>query len=222
MTADELIQHYPRLYHMAEAGTWEAMRDHGLRSTSALLDLFEIGGAERFGIESCHRPDSVTIHSERHGSAVIRDQKPMSDSSLRRCLQGMSPREWYELLNGKAFFWVSEKRLDTLLNARAYRNREHCVLTVDTALLVSRHIERICLSPMNSGCTKPFPHPRGRKTFLPVSDYPFEERRRAGKDGVVELTVEYSVPDIADLVRRVERVRTGQSAVVIWEPVSRY
>jgi hypothetical protein len=40
----DLIGRSPRLYHMAEADTWDSIREHGLLSTSALLDLFEIKG----------------------------------------------------------------------------------------------------------------------------------------------------------------------------------
>ena len=40
---------------------------------------------------------------------MIRDQKPLSDASLRDCLPAeISPRNWYELLNGKVFFLALE------------------------------------------------------------------------------------------------------------------
>src|SRR5215208_2327651 len=112
MQAAELIARYPRLYHMAEDGSWDAIRRHGLLSTRALLDLFEIRGAERDALYSRHRPSGTTVHHPVHGTAVIRDQKPMSDSKVATALGGsMTPREWYELLNDRVFFWLSEDRL---------------------------------------------------------------------------------------------------------------
>ena len=48
--ADLLIELYPRLYHMAHAGSWPMIQRHGLLSTTALLDLFEIGGERRFAL----------------------------------------------------------------------------------------------------------------------------------------------------------------------------
>jgi hypothetical protein len=42
---------------MAEVGTWLSIRERGLLSTSALLDLYGIEGEERRRIESCNRPD---------------------------------------------------------------------------------------------------------------------------------------------------------------------
>src|SRR5207253_9605742 len=96
MRTEDLLTHFPQLYHMAEAGTWKSVRREGLLSTTALLDAFEIDGDLRCQIESCHRPECITISHPRLGTAVIRDQKPMSDRGLGKCLQGMTPREWYE------------------------------------------------------------------------------------------------------------------------------
>lgn len=42
VTPEELANLYPRLYHMAEPGSWESIRRYGLLSTSSLLSLFEI------------------------------------------------------------------------------------------------------------------------------------------------------------------------------------
>jgi hypothetical protein len=203
-----LIERYPRLWHMAEDGAWPSIQRYGLLSTSALLDLYGINGRERDAIESEHRPKSIEIHRQGLDRAVVRDQKPMSDVGLARCLRdGLTPQEWYRILNTKTFFWLTEQRLSTLLNARPYRELAHTVLSVDTATLVGTHETNIRLSPMNSGCTKPFPHPRGRSTFLPISEYPFDERRNRGADAIVELAIEGSIPDIAMHVISVQRMR---------------
>jgi hypothetical protein len=192
---------------MAQDGAWDSISERGLLSTTALLDLFEVNCEERRQIESCHRPKSVTITHPVHGSAVIRDQKPMHESALLKCLQDMTPREWYELLNRKSFFWVTEERVRQLLAARLYRNSTHTVITVDTASLLTAHEQRIALSPINSGSTLYNPRPRGAETFLPLGDYPFEDRKkRAGlQRAVAELAIDYSVPDVGQHVIRVER-----------------
>jgi hypothetical protein len=49
---ERLASRYPVLFHMAEDGSWESIRERGLLSTSALLDLFEVEAEERFAIES--------------------------------------------------------------------------------------------------------------------------------------------------------------------------
>ena len=212
MTREQFILHYPRLYHMANEGTWESLKRRGLLSTSALLDLFGISGRERYRIESCHRPQSIDIHHAEYGTITIRDQAPMRESALEACLDGVTLREWYELLNRKAFFWVTEARVHTLLAARLYRNKQHTVVTVDTASLVAQHANDITLSPINSGSTLYNPPPRGRHTFHAIAAYPFERRRklRGIPNAVAELAVDYAVPDLISHTVAVERRRNGE------------
>ena len=139
MDAGRLVSRYPVLYHMAEEGSWESIRKIGLLSTTAILDKFEVGGERRRRIESARRPEIETVEHPEHGRALIRDNKPMQEKTLGRCLTGMTPREWYESLNRRVFFWVDRRRLIKLLGARAYRNRPHLVLELDTAELLRRH-----------------------------------------------------------------------------------
>lgn len=123
MDPERLVSRYPALFHMAESGSWESIREHGLLSTTALLDLFEVEGQERLAIESARRPEIVQLEHPEYGVALVRDNKPMQEKALERCLHGMTPREWYEHLNWRVFFWVEQKRLLKLLGARAYRDR---------------------------------------------------------------------------------------------------
>ncbi len=210
----ELLRDCPTLYHMAERGSWPSIREHGLLSTSALLDLYGAQGAERAAIEGQRRPGPVTIERPAFGRAVIRDQKPMSDAGLRRCLtDGLTPEDWYRLLNGKVFFWLTRARLLRLLNAGPYRNAEHDVLELDTASLVAAYREAITLSPINSGTTMRFPVARGRATFLPIGEYPYAywRTKRPRGERVVELAVEGGVPDILRFTRCVGRTQNGET-----------
>lgn len=213
MTPEEFIRTYPRLYHMAEEGSWESIKEHGLLSTGRLLDLFGYTGDQRQVLESQRRPESIRIANPDLGQAVIRDQKPMTDSHLLRCLIGLAPEDWYHLLNQRVFFWVTKDRLIRLLNARAYRDKAHDVLTLDTTALVKRYADQITLSPINSGCTKPNPQPRGLDTFLPIPDYPFDQwrkKRRSAQKAVVEMAVTGGVYNVEELAMRVERMRGDQ------------
>ncbi len=214
---DELLSACPTLFHMAERGSWPSIKAHGLLSASALLDLYAIEGAAREAIESQRRSGGVALQHPSLGRAVIRDQLPMDDASLARCLRnGFAPRDWYGLLNGKVFFWLTRRRLLRLLAARPYRDGQHDVLEIDAASLVRAHHDRICLSPINSGCTRPFPQPRGLDTFRRIADYPYAAWRakRPRGERVVELAVDHAVPDIAAHVRRVVRMK-GESEVAV-------
>jgi len=208
----DLVRHFPRLWHMAEDGSFESIKTHGLLSTSSLLDLYGIEGDERVALESRRRPDSVTVSRDGFPDAIVRDQKPMTESALGKCLaKDVTPRQWFEILNDRAFFWLSRDRLRGLLGARAYRGRPQTVLTVDTASLLNAHRDRIELSPLNSGATIYNPQPRGRDTFLSVTDYPFDERCKTRKAdlAVVELVVREGVPDITDHLIAAHRVHNG-------------
>ncbi|MBB3978048.1 hypothetical protein GGQ64_003262 [Rhizobium azooxidifex] len=218
MTEEELVTAYPRLYHMAHDGAWPAIKQHGLMSASALLDLYGVDGERRFTLESQRRPESVELQRQGLLGAVIRDQKPMRDHLLARCLQdGLTPQEWYQTLNSRSFFWLSSERIWRLLRARAYREQPQTVLTIDTIGLVASHRERIWLTPINSGSTLFNPQPRGNETFRRIADFPFQERsRRRKEDNVVELVVDHSVPDVAAHVLAVHRVQDDRIVEEIW------
>jgi len=219
ISLDELVGHYPYLYHMAEADSWGSIQEKGLLSTSALLDLFEVNGEDRFAIESCHRPKSVIIEHSKHGRAVIRDQIPMRERSLLKCLAGITPQKWYEFLNGKVFLWATLHRLESLLGAQAYRKKEHLILKVDTRKLLTKYASTVLLSPINSGSTIYRPSVRGIKTFQSLNNYPFMERRkkRGVANAVAEMVFEYCIRDIRQFVVRAEKRCEDRLLKVVWE-----
>jgi hypothetical protein len=58
---------------------------------------------------------------------------------------------------------------------------------------------------MNSGNTMPVPHPRDESTFSRIADYPYSHWRakRTRGERVVELAIDYAVPDLHQFVTRV-------------------
>lgn len=206
---EELVSDCPQLFHMAESGSWPSIKSHGLLSTSALIDLYEIEGDERIAIERTHRPKPFPVSRKGLGGAVVRDQIPMSDAGLVRCLQdGLTPADWYAILNSKVFFWLTEERLLRLLRAKAYRDKAHDVLVLNTRSVIEEHREKIWLCPINSGATKPFPTPRGKSTFQRIPDYPYSNWSKKRKRGerVVELCVDQMVLDICKHTIEVRRM----------------
>ena len=212
---DQLAVRYPRLCHMAESGSWPAIRERGLLSTTALLDLFEIEGSERNDIESDWRPKSVPIQHPIHGTAVIRDQWPMPPEHLTRGLNGITPQQWYQFINRKAFLWLSEKRLMRMLNAAPYRNTAFDVLSLDTRSFVAEYIERIEVCPINSGFAMPM---FGKVTPRSFESFQTIEGRAAtqGLGGLAELTVDYAAPDAWRFVASVESWRGQTRLETIW------
>lgn len=198
---DSFLKQHPYLFHMAWKGAFDSIMLHGLLSTQALLDLYEVDSQTRECLLSKRRPNSVIITHEEHGKAVIRDQKPLSDVKLNKCLTGgLSTDDWYRILNERVFFWTTKERLFKLMNAAPYRDDSHCVLVLDTQKLYSSYGPNITFSPINSGATM-FPHTRrGNETFSRFEDFPYESYRskRPRYDIFVELTVAYKVQNIAN------------------------
>jgi len=175
-------------------------------TTSALLDFHGIDGDRRFDLESRQRRQSMPIGQGLQG-VTLRDQKPMPASALAKCLDdGLAPQDWYRLLNGRCFFWLSEKRLQGMLGT--YRDRPHIVLTVDTESLVRKHAARIELSRINSGYALRVPARRGKKTFQAIDAYVHST--------VVELCVIGGVPDIRRHLIAVERRHGAHILETLW------
>ena len=154
LTAD-LLRLYPRLFHMAEDGSWPSIRRHGLLSTSGLVDAWGVEAEQRTHLVSEVRRESVPIAHADRGTVVLRDQKPIHLDALAEALTDMSVSEWLEHLNARTFFFLQPERLATLLGARSYRRRPHLVLTVDTASLLRVHESRVELCRINSGFAQP-------------------------------------------------------------------
>jgi hypothetical protein len=203
---EELIANHPQVFHTMSADAWPSVQRHGLLSTRRLVDLFDLGPAERDRLLGAPRKQSTVLRAPGLLPAVIRDQKPMKfiaekidpDSSLA---------EYLDAINSRVFFWASPQRLDRLRQAQAYRAEDQVVLHVDTRALVERHGPRIELCRLNSGAVTQKNHPvRGHRSWLPIAEYPYEEyRRRHGRDGaLVEVTVLDAVPDVLDLTVRIE------------------
>jgi len=212
LTSD-LVRLYPFLFHTAADGSWPSIREHGLLSTAAMLELWEVEEAQRRELLTTVRSESAVIEHPRLGSAVVRDQGPIHAPSLEECLTDLSVEQWLQKLNERVFLFLQRGQVDGLVGARRYRDTPSLVLVIDTASLVAAHEERIELCRINSGfAQRHSKSPRGSDSFVRVADYPHPQRVapvRADRPDVKELTVLGGVPDIARFVTIVERVVGG-------------
>jgi hypothetical protein len=212
VTAEELAALHPRLFHVTSPGAWPLIERHGLLSTEALLDLFEVEDTRRQSLLGQRRPAEVPIAHERHGTAVLNDNLPLSARALERCLDdGLSPADWLRLLNARAFFWAHEDGLARLLSARMNRGRRRAVLVFDTLALVADNAARVELCPSNSGATIRKAARRGLATFTPLSAMGYREwrARRGGRDRILEVVVRGGVPKAARYL--IERREVGDT-----------
>ncbi len=94
---------------MAEDGTWSSIRRHGLLSAVALLDLFEAPAPLRTQVLGGVRRDKTLLRHPAHGTAVIRDQRPLEFFS-DVLTPGTSEKEYLDLLNSRVYLWASLHR----------------------------------------------------------------------------------------------------------------
>jgi hypothetical protein len=132
----------------------------------------------------------------------------MSVSRIRASLQDATVEEFFRFLNQRTFFWLSERRLATMNNARAYRENMQVVFVVPTRKLLIAYRDKVRLSPMNSGATSPFAHPRSLAMFRTIDEFDFGARAKA-TDPIAELTVDGGVTSVMRLVERLELWRAG-------------
>lgn len=192
-----------RVYHIAEADNWRSIERDGLLSAQALVERAGAGPQDRAVVET-HRPARAVLSD----GTVIRDQSPMPPAALAPCLRGLTPTQWYRLLNGKVFFWFDEDRVARHL--RACRRTAQVVLSIDAEALLARHAARASVAPFNTGNARRKPAVRGLATFVPwmawqASGWRLEcdglgtsLRPRSHKPA--ELTIDRAVPDILDVV----------------------
>jgi hypothetical protein len=168
------------------------------------------------------RAKSEAVVHPVHGRVMLRDQQPLNEKKLKGALQdGLSPRDWYLLLNRKVFFWGPEARLKILQGARLYGAQRQTIVEIDTAQFLERYASSVSPCHMNSRSTQPMAWDRGKDTFLPLEEYPLAERRRkyGVKNAVAEVTVDYAVPDLRDFVVTAYEIGGGEEKVVLWPMV---
>jgi hypothetical protein len=207
--------HLPQyVYHLADAANWPSIQQHGLFSTSTLLDMAEMQGKEREQVERQQRTRAITLAN----GAMIRDQVPMPPTALERCLLGMTPGEWYALLNTMVFFWPDRDRLNRMLKANG--GRPQIIMIVDTQQLLAAYAEQAALAPINTGNARRKAAPRGRQTFVPYKTWvdsrwdseaeALGTKLRPRNHPPAELTISGTVPDIMHFVSQTRYMNPGE------------
>jgi len=206
---------HSRIYHMTDASNWPSIQQHGLLSTSRLLNLAGLDGDERYDLERRQRLRTLRLPN----GALIRDQLPMSPAALSVCLaSGLAPEDWYLELNRRVFFWLDRGRLNR--HRHACDSSPQIVLIVDAHHLLSGYLEQAALTPFNTGNARRRPARRGRETFVPFdkwkeSGWSWEAAAlrtplRPSSHPPVELAIADAVKDVLDFVVEVRRLDPGE------------
>jgi hypothetical protein len=101
---NQLTKDCPFVFHMAVRGSWPLIRAHGLLPANALAELFEVATDLRQALLSERRATGSLLTHPILGTATIRDQIPLLEQDLMRCLEdGLLPSDWYGKLNEQCF-----------------------------------------------------------------------------------------------------------------------
>lgn len=193
MTPAEFSKRHPYLFHMAHPSALASIERHGLLSTQALARLLDLPPDEQSRLCTSHRPETRALSHPLHGTIHIRDQKPINEICLARCLEeGLTPADWYRTLNERSFLWADRSRLDGLRNAQTYRHASHLILTLDAASFVANYYNTITVSTFNTGYARRKARQRGPASFIPLRDFPSGPQKKK----IVEVTVPGGIPDL--------------------------
>lgn len=204
-----------RIYHLAEASNWPLIQRDGLLSASRLLTAAGLTGCTRDRLERAQR----LAHTELPNRVQIRDQCPMSAVALENCLSGLSPADWYTMINARVFFWLDSNRMNR--QRAACEPRPQVVVAIDTDPLLEAYAQCVAVTPINTGNARRKPARRGAATFVPLAEWMrsgwaseatalgIPVRKRSHMP--VELTVVDAVPDIMRFVAGVFALQPGES-----------
>ena len=187
------------LCHLAEADSLASILEHGLMSTEGLLDLARIAEPERKLFLRRHRPENVRLSQ----GVMIRDQRPMPPAALAPALDdGLSPSDWYALLNGFVFLWPDRERMKR--QRRAYASRPQMVLTFNAAALLDHFAADAFVSPINSGNARRKAVRRGRDTLVPYATWlregwPTGQASRPPAELLLRRTIPAKAPYLIDV-----------------------
>lgn len=185
-------------FHIVEGANWAHVRREGLKSAHALLAANRLPGHCGWRSGSLPLPDG----------RLIRDQRPMPPSALANCLDdGLTPQDWYDLLNGCVFFWLEEARV--LRHLKALAGRDQVLLRLDARKLAAAYAPHVRLSPFNLGAARRRPARRGLRTLVALEDWRGTGWRAEAAKGApprspthapAEMIVLAAIPDLADFI----------------------
>jgi hypothetical protein len=179
MDVSSFASHFPTLYHLTFAANLPGIREHGLRSSTELAEIYSFSPEEREATLNSRR----RCNQELHG-LILRDQHAAQEARMKSCLVGVTIPEWLNLLNSRIFFFLSRDK--AMRFAEGYANDQSVLLEVNTAGLLKTHAAQTTLCRINPGSFLYNPRPRGRNSFIPLAEYAYKNKRETPAEVVID------------------------------------
>ena len=196
-TPGSFAARFPRLWRLAERGSHQGIRRHGLLTAAQ--------AAQRAGhvLSDVPRRESIWVGLPDGTPVRITDNTPLSFGKLGPALDDMAPAEWLAMLNDRVFFWPARTLGEGNLKARRRYGYDSEWQEYETLGLLASCWDRAEVAHINTGSTIHQPARRGRQTFAPLAGLDFEAWRRrrrdageiAGLDTPKEVTVRGGVSE---------------------------
>ncbi len=187
---DVFLEHYPRVFHVSLCLQASTIRSAGLFSAAGLLKRCSLSSEECERILHSQRKATKILQTD-FGATVLNDQLPLPAKALLRCLNGMSPEEWYAEVNERIFFFLNEDKARSFAKVRADKLPTRTLLCLNTEKLIRGLENDFELCAFNSGNAMRKPVRRDRDSFQTISTYPLAERAR--KYGLNRAASELSI-----------------------------
>ena len=179
MDVTELAEHFPNLWHVTFAGGWEGIQRQGLlRAVDVAPETAEEFRAE---VRRVDGSDGLTV--------TLRDQVS-SRADPSPCLDGITPAQWWSLINGRVYFFRRKDDATKLLDVYLGQGHAQEVVRVRTKAALEAVAGGVEVTTVNAGTFPRTKGPsRGPATFVPLADYPVATVAK-----IQEVTVTVSVP----------------------------
>ena len=201
MSPQDFAAAFPTLYHAAWPQARDRIRRDGLMSPLALCEAMGLSQARTEEVMTTRRG----VITDMGEGVVLNDNSPLQMGPLRRALpEHLSPEDWMRALNSRVFLFPDRRAVDRFTGALRARDLARDVWEVDGLELAEAHLDRLEVTPFNTGATTRKPPERDLDTFAKVEGLDLAEwkMRRVSRgvkrtpDTVREVCVFHSAPDV--------------------------
>ncbi len=190
MDVDQLAQRFPNLWHVTFADGWNGIQRHGFLRAIDVLP------------KRCRalRTEPTCVDMADGTRIMLRDQlRTRVDPT--RSLDGITPSEWWQLVNSRVYFFCRQREADTLVDSYLGREFTQEVIKLRTKPLLEVVTKDIEVTTVNVGVFPRTKGPsRGRSSFIPLADYPLADAPK-----IREITVVARVPATSTAITSIVR-----------------